>query len=49
MKTNESVNKLIGRFDKELKKILLNDLKVTRTRQLIDSIKGNINNKLSAA
>lgn len=49
MKTNESVNKLIERFDKELKKILLNDLKTTKARNIINGIKGKINNQLSAA
>lgn len=49
MKTQQSVNKLIERFDKELKKILMNDLKASKAQTLINGIKANINNQLSAA
>lgn len=51
MKTQQpsTVNKLIERFDNELKSILMGDLKMAKTRTLVNNLKKGLNNQLSAA
>lgn len=45
-----SVNKMIERFDSELKTVLLNEIKAMRTRNFLNAIKDSMNNsRLSAA
>jgi len=44
-----TVNKLIARFDNELKNILMNDLSAVRNARLINTIQHNLNNRLNAA
>lgn len=51
MKTpkKSTTNKLIARFDNELKNILMNDLLAVRNTRLINAIQNNLNNRLNAA
>lgn len=43
-----SINKIMARFDKELKNLLMSDLKTIKNKTLLGSIQ-HINNQLTAA
>jgi len=48
--TTSTINNLLNRFDKELRKILLSDLSATRGKaNLVNAVQHKLNNSLKAA